>query len=221
MELDEMKQAWQQMTGRLDALQASNVKLRTDMQKDKVARSMRRTSLLIWFEAIVNGAGLLLLGTFVARQDALRFTMAALILYPAAIAIFASSVAQLTMLAKLDYGDEVLAIQKKLESLRMLRLRTVQMELLFSLLLWVPLAIVLMRAMFGTDLYSLGTSWLLADIALGTVAIPVLWLLARCFGSAFNRSAFGRFLVDDVTGRGLAEARIRMAALARFAEGQE
>lgn len=73
-----------------------------------------------------------------------------------------------------------------------------------------------MRWMTGADLYAFGTAWLVANFALGVVAIPVLWALARCLGPAFKRAAFGRVLLDDVTGHGLAEARRRVAAIARF-----
>lgn len=216
MELDDMKLAWREMNTKLDALREENLGLRTDMQMDRVARSMWRTTVLVWFEAASNGLCLLLLAAFIARHDALRFTVAALILYPAVIANFASSVVQIVRLARLDYGGGVLAVQKSLESLYLLRLRTLRLELLFSLLLWVPLAIVLMRWMTGADLYAFGTAWLAANFALGVVAIPALWALARYLGPAFKRTAFGRVLLDDVAGHGLAEVRRRVAAIARF-----
>lgn len=101
--------------------------LRTDMQMDRAARSMWRTTVLVWFEAASNGLCLLLLAAFIARHDALCFTAAGLILYPAVTANFASSVVQIVRLARLDYGGGVLAVQKGLESLYLLRLRTLRL----------------------------------------------------------------------------------------------
>ncbi|MER3547267.1 MAG: hypothetical protein C4338_06545, partial [Rhodanobacteraceae bacterium] len=160
---------------------------------------------------------LFLLGDFIADQRAIRFIVPAIALYPAFIAIFASSVAQLLLLSRIDYAAPVLDIQRRLESLRTLRLRTVQWELISALLLWVPLAIVLMQGLKGIDLYALGAGWIAANVALGVAAIPALWWAARRFGPAFNRSRLGRLLLDDLTGHGLAEARAQLAAISAFA----
>lgn len=217
MELDEMKLAWQQVNARLDALQATNVSLRVQVQSGIAARSLRRTSALVWYETVVNGLGLVLLGVFIARQQQLRFILPGLLLYPSFIALFASCVAQLVGLARLDFSGEVLAIQRRLEWLYVLRLRTAQMEGLFVLLLWVPLMIVISRAI-GFDMYTLSTGWLAAQVALGVIAIPVLWALARRYGSAFRRSAVGRYVLESAVGFGLTRARARVAAIIRFAQ---
>lgn len=217
MELDEMRQAWREVDRKLQKLRFANENLRIEMHACRARQSMWRTELLMWIEAIANGLGLLLLGVFIAQQSALRFILPAALLYPAAVAIFASSVAQLVLLSRIDYGAPVLDIQRQLESLRLLRLRTTQGELLSALLLWVPLAVVLMRALKGIDLYALGAGWIAVNVALGAAAIPLLWWLAKRFGPLFNRSRFGRILLDDLAGRGLAEARGQMAATARFA----
>lgn len=221
MELDDMKQAWQEMSAKLEGLQSECTSLRLDMRKNAAARPLRRTSAVIWFEAASNGLMLVLLGAFIAHQDAWRFIVPALILYPPSIALFANSVLQLCRLARLDFGDGVAAIQQKLERLYVLRLRMFQMTLLFACLLWVPLAIVLARGITGSDLYFMGSAWVTANVVFGIAVIPAGWWLARHFGAALGRSRWGRFLLDDVTGHGLAEARRRMAALAEFAADPE
>lgn len=217
MELDEMKLAWQQMNAKLDALQAADDNLLVEVQKDRALRSMWRTSALIWFETASNGLVLVLLGIFIMDQRTWLFIVPALILYPAAIAMFASSVLQLRWLTQVDFGESVIVIQQKLERLYALRLRVAKVTVLLVCLLWVPLAIVLARGLWGGDLYAAGTIWLVANVVLGIVAIPVLWSLAHCLGKAFNQSRWGRFLLDDLAGHGLAQARRRMAAIADFA----
>lgn len=219
MELDEMQSAWRDLSDRLDRLASGCAGLRVEMQKNEVARSLRST--LAWTAADLVGsaATLGLLGAFVASQTAWRFIVPALVLYPLAIATLAASVAQCVLLVRLDYGDPVVAIQARLERLFMLRLRTIRMELLFACLLWLPIMIVLMRGIAGADLYALGPAWLAANAAFGALMVPALWLLARYAGPRFNRTAFGRFLLDDLTGRGLADARRRLADIARFQRG--
>lgn len=221
MELDEMKNTWRAMSARLDTLDAECRVLRLEVRKERAVKPLRRTSAVIWFEAVSNGLMLVLLGVFIAHQDAWRFIVPALILYPPSIALFANSVLQLFRLARLDFGDGVAVIQQKLERLYVLRLRMFQMTLLFACLLWVPLAIVLAHGIDGSDLYAMGSAWMTANVVFGIAVIPAGWWLARRFGAAFGHSAFGRFLLEDVTGHGLAAARRRVAALARFAAEDE
>lgn len=216
MELDEMKLAWRQIDRKLDALQSANADLRIEMGVNKAWQSMWRVKALIWSEAIINGAALVLLGNYIAGQTALRFIVPALVLYPAAIATFACTIAQIVLLARIEYSAPVLVIQRQLESLRVLRLRTVQAEFLSALLLWMPFAIVLMHALNGIDLYALGAVWMASNVTLGVVTVPVLWWVAERFGPMLNRSAFGRNLLDDLTGRGLAAAREQIATITKF-----
>lgn len=216
MELDEMKSAWQQVSDRLDRLADRYAGLRLEMQKNEVARSLRSTIGWIGADIVGSAVTLGLLGAFVASEHAWRFIVPALVLYPVSIAILASGVAQCLLLVRLDYGEPVVAIQARLGRLYTLRLRTLQLELLFACLLWVPIVIVFMRGVARVDLYALGPMWLAANAAFGVLVVPVLWLIARSAGPRFRRTAFGRFLLEEVTGRGLAKARRRMAEIARF-----
>lgn len=217
MELDEMKTAWRQATDKLDRLAADYSDLRLQLGKSDAARSLRSTAAWVWADVVGSAITLVLLGLFLANQHAWRFIVPALILLPACIGTLASSLVQYAMLARVDFGDSVLAIQARLERFFLLRLRTLQFELLFACLLWLPLAIVLMRGVMGVDLYAAGTAWLIANAVFGVLAVPALWLLARYAGPWFGGTAVGCFLIEELTGRGLAAARRQMDALARFA----
>lgn len=221
MELDEMKQAWQELSSQLGALRTECEASWMDTRKVRAAKPLRLAWGMICFEAFSNALMLALLAAFMAQHDQWRFLIPALLLVPLCVALFASSVRQLVMMVRLDLGANVVMIQQQLERLYVMRLRTVQFELLFACLAWVPVAIVLMWGVFGVDLYEWGAAWLVACVAFGVLAIPVLWWLARRFGKAFNQSAFGRFLLEDVTGHGLAAARRRMAALGAFTADME
>lgn len=216
MELDEMKSAWKQVSDRLDRLAHGYAGLRVEIGKHEAARSLRST--LGWIGADIAGSAVVLglLGAFLVSEHAWRFIVPALVLYPVSIAAFASSVAQGVLLVRLDYGEPVLAIQARLSRLYTLRLLTLQLELLFACLLWLPIVMVFMRGIAGADLYAMGPAWLAANAAFGVLMVPVLWLAARCAGPRFSRTALGRFLLEEVTGRGLARARRRLAGIAQF-----
>ena len=215
MELDEMKLAWRQADDKLDRLQADYSDLRVQMGKNEVARSLRSTTAWVWADVVGNVVTLVLLGLFLSNQHAWRFIVPALILLAACIGAFAGSIAQYVVLTRIDFGDPVLVIQAKLERFFLFRLRTLQFVLLLACLLWLPLAIVFMHFM-GVDLYAAGTAWLVANAAFGLLTVPALWLLARYAGPRFGRTAVGRFLLEELTGRGLAAARRRTDELARF-----
>lgn len=215
MELEEMKQAWQRMGARIDEMARGQAELRLAMQKTRAADPLRRTSALMGYELVGNCVILLLLGLFIARQDQWRFIAPALMLYPLSLANFVTGVVQRVVLARLDYGERVLVIQKRLEMLWKLRWRMAQVNWLLMPLLWVPLMIVLARWL-GGDFYAAGATWLGVNVALGIAAIPVGWALARYLAPTLQRTAIGRWFVDSTVGLGLAETRRRTAELARF-----
>jgi hypothetical protein len=218
MELDDMKQAWQQMGARIDALEKDQARLRLDIHKQEAARPLRGTSAMLWCELLCNGVLLVLLGIFIARQDQWRFIVPGLLVFVATLALFASNLAQRMAYSALDYGAGVVAIQARLERLCMLRWRSAQMVWLFALLLWVPLMIVIARGLWGGDLYAtVSAAWLATNVAVGVVAIPLGWWLARRFAPVLRGTAPGRWFVDSTVGFGLAAARRRLAELADFA----
>lgn len=219
MELDDMKLAWQQATERLDRLAAGCADLHLQMGKHEVVRSLRSTTAWVWADVAGNVATLAFLGLYLSTEHAWRFIAPGLILLAAGVGLLAASIAQRVALARIDFGEPVLAIQTRLERFYLLRLRTLQFTLLLACLLWLPLAIVFMRGVMGVDVYAAGQAWLIANAVFGVLAVPGLWLLARHAGPRFEQTAVGRFLLEELTGRGLAEARRRTAELARFARG--
>jgi hypothetical protein len=116
-----------------------------------------------------------------------------------------------------DYTGPVAAIQRRLEALRALRIRTTQAIFLLSPLLWTPLLIVGLRALFGVDAYAvLGIPYLLANLTFGvTFALATLWVCRR-FADRLDRSPFVQRLARDVAGANLTAALQKLEALAAF-----
>jgi RNA polymerase sigma factor (sigma-70 family) len=126
---------------------------------------------------------------------------------------------QLFELRSLDYDEPVVAIQDRLQGLRLARIRATMGTLLFAPLMWVPLLIVATRAFLGIDIYAAASpAWLTANVLFGLAVIPTAVVIARAFGPRLERSTPMRFLADEIAGRSLAAALDDLAAIRRFAE---
>jgi hypothetical protein len=117
-----------------------------------------------------------------------------------------------------DYDEPVVAIQRKLEQLRLSRIRTTLATLLFAPLMWVPLLIVGLRA-FGVDLLAVtSASWLAANVLFGFAVIPLAVFVARRYGQRLGQSTLMRSLADEVAGRSLIAALNSLDTIRRFEE---
>jgi hypothetical protein len=216
VEIDEVKNMWRESNRRLEASMRLNMVLLGQLNLRKTGTSLRWLSGGIAAELIVNAIGILLLGLFIAAHlQEPRFLVPAALLDAYAIALVIAGARQLAAIGGIDYDEPVVAIQRRLEMLRLQRIRTTLATLLFAPLMWVPFAIVALRAL-GVDLYAAGWSWLAANALFGVAFILVAIAVARRFGHRFARSARMRALADAIAGRTLASAIESLDSIARF-----
>jgi hypothetical protein len=80
-----------------------------------------------------------------------------------------------------DYSQSIAAIQKQVEAVRMLRIRTTQWAVLCGTLLWVPWLAVVSQGFLGVDIYrSVDEAWVIGNVLFG------LALFRRRFGRQGN-----------------------------------
>jgi len=220
MEIEELKELWVRNEGRLDASMRLNTLLLTQTNLQRAAGSLRRVSRGAVAETGINAIALVLLGSFAADHSGeLRCLAPAVALGIYAIALLAVGVRQLVAIASIDYDEPVVVIQKRLEELRVQRIRTTLWTLLFAPLMWVPLLIVALRGIFGADLYAAADAgWLVANAVFGVALIPLAIFAARRYGGRVERFAVVRALADDVAGRSLVRALDAVDAIRRFEE---
>jgi hypothetical protein len=220
MEMEELKGLWARSEDRLEASMRLNTLLLQQTNLQRAAASLRRLSLGVLAELAVNLVAVVLLGSFAAdhvREP--RFLVPAIALGIYAIALLAAGVRQIVDIWSVDYDEPVVALQKKLEELRVRRIRTTLWTLLFAPLMWVPLLIVALRGFFGVDLYAVADAgWLVANGLLGVAVIPLATFAARRYGQRLARFGFIRTLADDIAGRSLARALDALDAIRRFEE---
>lgn len=220
MELDEMKALWAQSSRKLEASMRLNVLLLQQWNLRKADTSLRRLQRGIAIEVGANVVVIVLLGLFVSRHfGESQFVIPAVALYLYTIGLVIANARQLTQIASVDYDEPVVTIQKKLEALRVARIRTTLWTVLFAPLMWLPMFIVGMLVLFGVDVYAIANpAWLAANVLFGLAVIPLAIFVARRYGARLNRSTMMRRLADAVAGRSLSEALASLDSIRRFEE---
>ncbi len=217
MEIQELKTLWEQSESRLAASLRLNTLLLQQANLRKAEGSLQRLKRGVVAELVLNLVGLVLIGSFAAdhvREP--RFLVPAAALGAYAVGLLIAGVRQIVAIAGLDYDEPVVAIQTRLETVRLMRVRSTLALLLFAPLMWVPLLIVVLRGLFGVDTYTVSAEWLAANALFGLAVIPAAIFLARRFGERLGRMSFMRGLADAIAGRSLAAALDSLDAVRRF-----
>lgn len=212
MELEELKAAWSELNDRAEADRRLLYGVWKEAKLDRARAALTHVCFLPVTELMGNIVAVLLTGAFLADgPHEARFVIPGLVLHVVALLLIGMNVWQIVALARMDYSEPTLEIQRKLAQLRAARLRMNRAIFLLSPLLWTPLAIVGARGWFGVDIYrAFGPLWVASNLAFGALAIPVLIYLARRY------NGFLGTIGDDLTGHKLAAARGFVEEIARF-----
>jgi len=218
LSLDDLKLRWDEMDVRLDRGLRLNARLLRESAIDRARTSLKRLSRLLWIDVAVDCLLLLWLGSFMADHlTEIRFLLPAAMLHLGVILLAGSAIRQLVALAGLDYGAPVLDIQRRLESLRVERLRAVRWTLLAAPLVWLPLFIVGLKGLLGLDLYAMVTrEWVAANLLLGAAVIPVAIQVSRRYADRLGRSPLAQRILRDLAGSNLNAAAGFLDSLRTF-----
>lgn len=220
MELDELKKLWAESNRRLERSMRLNVLLLQQWNLRKVDTSLGRLKRGLTFELIVSAIAVGALAYFGYQHlREPQFLIPAALLYLYALGYLIAVARQLGQVAVVDYDEPVVAIQIKLEGLRLARIRTTLWALLVGPLMWLPIFIVGMRGIFGVDVYSFANAaWLAANLVFGLAVIPLAIVLARRYGPRLEGSTAMHRLTDAIAGNGVAEALASLDSIRRFEE---
>ncbi|HET8946514.1 MAG TPA: hypothetical protein VFQ07_05995 [Candidatus Polarisedimenticolia bacterium] len=214
MELDELQRRWREQDAKLDAVLRLQARLVAEPSRRRAASSLRRAAWAWGLEAAVSFLVVVWLASFAA--DHLfepRFYIPAAWLALGAMLLVITGARQVVELWTIDPGLPVLAIQKRLERLRISRARTLKWTLLLSPLAWTPMCLVGLRALLGFDAYShLDPAYLWGNLLVGLAVIPIGYGIARWLSARVHRSPLLRAVLDDVGGRSFARASRFLAA---------
>jgi len=215
LDLDEMRKQWRQHDRKLDKSIQLSRRLMSVTALNGARSAPQRLAALLSLEAVVWFAIVMAIGSFIYEHfGMLRFALpgAALDLY--AIGMLAATIRQIVAAQQIDYSRPIAAIQKQLETLRVLRIRITQWALLAGAVVWAPLVIVVAKAMFGIEVYNV--AWLWANVLFGLSIIPLAVWLSKKFGHRASRSPFMERAMKDIAGHNLNAARAFLERLSEF-----
>jgi hypothetical protein len=220
MELDELKQKWAEHDRKLEVNIRLTRQLLSATKMNRARSALQRLAVFLALETVIALAVIIVLGSFIGDHIAmLRFAVPAAALDLFEIATFIVLIQQIRRALYIDYSKPVAAIQKQLESLRMLHIRHFQWTLLLAPLLWTPLLIVALEGFLRVDAYkTLGGAYLLANLLFGLAIIPLAIWLSKKFGDRMDRSPKIQWLMKELAGYNLNAASDFLATLSEFEE---
>ena len=222
IDFDALQKRWQAQDTRLDAMLELNQRMLRTLQRDQARGALGGVFVALWVQFGIDLLAVLLLGSFLGDrlgtwQSELRFVIPAAVLFVGAVAIFATVIRQLVMLYAIDSSGAVSDVQRQLDTLHALRLRVARITILVAPTLWIPIAIVGLRAWFDFDTYAwFPMYFLVINLVVGALFIPVVYWLSKRYGERLLRYPWITRLNEDLAGRSLYEARARLAELATF-----
>lgn len=218
MELDDLKRTWEEYDKRMDINIRLNTRLLRGSVLGKAEAALKGLSRLLLVELLLSLCGALWLGSFLWEHAAeTRFLVPAATLHLYVIAIVITCIRQIVAISQADYSAPIVAIQKRLESLRVERIRTTTWTLLLAPLVWTPFLIVTLKALFDVDVYAtFGALWLAANVLLGLLVIAVGVWISRRFAGRMKRSSPLLRLFRDIAGHNLTAATGFLCSLSQF-----
>jgi hypothetical protein len=218
LDLDEMKRQWAEHDEKLDESIRLNRQLLSTTSLNGARSAMQRLAAFLGVEAAVWLVIVMALGGFIyAHIGVLQFAVPAVASDVFAIGMLIATLRQIVAVRQIDYGRPIASIQKQLETLRVLRIRTTQWGLLTGVIVWAPFAIVVAKAFFRIDVYD--TAWLFVNVLFGLSLIPLALWLSKRFGNRMGRSPFIQRLMNDIAGHNLTTAKAHLGRLSEF-EGE-
>jgi hypothetical protein len=218
IELDELKAKWENHDRHLEKSLRLNRELLSAAKLKPVGAALRREALYVGLQAALWLVVVIALGRFVA--DHIRIPELALSAVAAdlmSIGMFIALVQRIIRISHIDYTQPISTNQKKVETLRILRIRTTKWGVLCGALLWIPWLAVVSQMIFGVDIYkSAGTTWLIGNALFGLALFPLAIWVSKKYGDRMGRSPFIQRLMKDLEGNNLTAAQGFLASLEEF-----
>jgi hypothetical protein len=218
MELDALKEMWAEHDRKLDLSIRLNRQVLSGTKLNRARSAMQRLAASLGVEAAIQLGVVVLLGSFIGDHIRTpRFALTGAVLDVFAIAILIALIQQIVLALRIDYDQSIIAIQRQLAALRLLRVRYTLWILVAAPLIWTPLFIVAMKAFWGLDAFHIfGAAFLAANLLFGLAVILLAIGASRKFGGRMGRSPVLQVIMRTLAGYNLNAATSYLAALSDF-----
>jgi hypothetical protein len=208
---DDLKLLWKETDRRLASMEPVlrlNARLAQAGIRDRTRSRLGLVYVVLWYEVAFAVLAVVIIGAYLADNFAApRFGIPAAALQAGAVLNLVLAARQLIGLHNIDFAGPVLAIQRALAEVRVVRARSNRWLLLSAPLLWALLVVVVPHGLVGLDAYrAFGFPWVAGNFAFGLVVIAAAAWAVRRLAPSSRGLAFVRWLGDDLTGRKVAEA---------------
>jgi len=213
VELDDFKQAWQELDRRFERQDALQFGIFRDGKLDKARRGLRP---LVWGQAIQGALGMVFAfwgGSFwVGHLHVRHLLICGLLVHVCGLLFIISAARNLYLIRQIDYAAPVLEIQRRLADLRGWRTSVeAPANAIIACFIWIPV-LWMNLAEYGFDLWTYRTTFLLWSLSSGFIGLAVVMLtawLARRLGHA-------RAIENRAAGRSVQKAEAMLDEIARF-----
>ena len=218
MNLEELKLNWAAHDQKLDTIIRLNLRLLNATKLNKTRSALQRVMAFLVLNLAVNFIVVVYLGSFIADHiTAPRFVIPTVALDVFVLMLMASSVRQLILAGGVDYSGPVAEIQKKMERLRIHKIKETKWTLVVATLLWTPLLIVALKAFLGLDAYALlGTAYLFWNVVVGVAVIALAIWVSKRYAARMESSSIMQGLMNILAGYNLNAATQSLKNLTDF-----
>jgi len=215
---DDLKRQWSAQERGLDAGLRLNARLLRGVTQGWAESALGRLLRLLLAElAILAGVGVWLASFLVDRLLEPRFLAPAAVLEAGVVLLVLGLARQILTIERVDYAEPIVAIQKRLASLRVTRVRVLMAALLAGPLAWIPILIVALRGLFDVDAYRVFSgAGLVTNVIFGLLLVPLAIRFSRSQAARMESWPFAQRLLRVLAGYNLNAASGFVADLERF-----
>lgn len=216
MELDELKQAWQEHTDSIN--RGLNLKLHSFRlaQLERTRSALATFRFYLWVELLAGAVLLLFSGSYIANHFLVpTLSVPALLFASSALVAVVGCIRKLAFLQRIDYSEPVILIQKKLESVKLSFLHTIRWMILM-LPLYMVYVVLGLNLLFGWDILAHGSpAFLWANFLFSLILVaPATWLFQKLSLNVTNPVV--RLLVRNGGGEQLLAAMTFLTSIHEF-----
>lgn len=216
MELDDLKAAWQALDSRMARQNALGALVYRESRLDRARRLLRP----LWIGQVVQaiaGVGLIVgaAAFWTAHRDSAYWLACGLLLHLYGLMFILAAARNFHLMGRIDYGQPLLEIQKRLAALRVWRVNVEgPVFAVVGCFMWIPLVLVLLRVELGADIWLHAPSVVWSFIACGFLCL--LGYFGLRYWSHRRGGRVAEAFDREIAGKSVFRAQAALDEIARF-----